>query len=419
MKFYYINKNYLCLLTISIILFYFSIKTSKVKNEKQIENKIIRFIKYKFNRNLPKKNFENELPHIIDYVKLLKEGYFKNENYFSEILHPKISFISSVYNKEKYLKSFISSIQNQDLKDFEIILIDDCSIDKSIQIVNEFQNKDKRIKLIKNIKNQGALNSRFKGAMFSKGEYIIFVDSDDIVLKEGISNSYKHIKNNNLDMVEFHSIYDNLTQININRNYYKFRDIIYQPILSHVYYYQKNKGDEQNTALWDKLIRKEVALKSLQNIGENYLNKNIIIENDVIILFSLFRNANSFQYIDELGYYYFIQNNDSITNTRYDSQKAKKIIYSIFTNIEFLYDFTNDNYFDKRFCIFKLIQGYRRYEICLKFIDNEFNLINNVLNKLLESKYISSNDKDIIKNIRTNIANISNISSIYNLKYMI
>ena len=405
MKFYYINKNYL-FLTINIFLLYFSIKTFKVKKEKQIENKIIRFKKNKFNRNLSKKNFEKDLEHIIHYVKLLKEGYFKNENYFSETLQPKISFVSSVYNKEKYVNSFISSIQNQDLKDFEIILIDDCSTDKSIQKIIEFQKKDKRIKLIKNRKNQGALNSRFKGAMLSKGEYIIFVDSDDIILKEGIINSYNHIKNNNLDMVEFHSVYDNLTRIYINRNYYQYLDIIYQPILSHIYYYQKNKGDEQNTALWDKLIKKDIVLKSLKNIGENYLSKNIIIENDVIILFSLFRNANSFQYIDELGYYYFFQNNDSITNTRYDPQKAKKIIYSIFTNIEFLYDFTNDNYFDKRFCIFKLIQGYKRYEKCIKFIGNEYNIINKVLNKLMESKYISLNDKVIIKSIQTNITNI-------------
>ena len=349
MKFYYINKNYL-FLTINIFLFYLTIKTSIVEKEKQVENKM--------------------------------------------------------YNKEKYLNSFISSIQNQDLKDFEIILIDDCSTDKSIQKIIEFQKKDKRIKLIKNKKNQGALNSRFKGAMFSKGEYIIFVDSDDIILKEGIMNSYNHIKTNKLDMVEFHSVYDNLTRICINRYYYKYRDIIYQPILSHIYYYQKNKGDEQNTALWDKLIKKDIVLKSLKNIGENYLSKNIIIENDVIILFSLFRNANSFQYIDELGYYYFFQNNGSITNTRYEPQKAKKIIYSIFTNIEFLYDFTNDNYFDKRFCVFKLIQRYKRYEKCIKFIGNEYNLINNILNKLLESKYISLNDKVIIKSIQTNITKI-------------
>ena len=84
-------------------------------------------------------------------------------------------------------------------------------------------------------------------------------------------------------MVEFNSIYDNVTEIYINRNYYKYRDIIYQPILSHIYYYQKNKGDEQNTALWDKLIKKDVALKSLKNIGENYLTLYVINQKKVII----------------------------------------------------------------------------------------------------------------------------------------
>jgi glycosyltransferase involved in cell wall biosynthesis len=155
-------------------------------------------------------------------------------------------------------------------------------MDNSIKIINEFEKKDKRIKLIKNKENNGALNSRYKGALYSKGEYIIFVDSDDIILKKGIDKAYNHIKNNNLDIVEFHSIFDNISNIYINRCHYLFYDVIYQPILSHVYYYKKNQVDEQNTALWNKLIKKNVALKALYNIGENYLNKKILIENDVI-----------------------------------------------------------------------------------------------------------------------------------------
>ena len=399
------------LIIIIIVLFYFIIKSFKINKENKDENKLIRFIDLKVNKNKNKneltKNFEKDLPQIISYVKLLKKGFYRNKIYFPEILKPKISFISSVYNKENYLSSFITSIQNQDLKDFEIILVDDCSTDKSIEIINEFQKLDKRIKLIKNKKNQGSLNCRYRGALYSKGEYIIFIDSDDIVLKEGIKKAYYHIEKNNLDIVEFHSVYDNITKIFINRYYYKYSGIIYQPILSHFYYYEKYKVSEQNTALWDKLVKKELVLKSLKNIGENYLNKKIIIENDVIILFSLFRNANSFQYIDEIGYYYFFQNNDSITNTRYEPQKANKIIYSIFTNIEFLYDYTNDNYFDKKFCIFKLIQGYKRYRQCFNYLmNNEFNLIKNVLNKLLNSQYISVIDKTIIKDIQTNLTNI-------------
>ena len=318
------------------------------------------------------------MPEIIKYVKLLRENHFNNKIHYNETLKPKISFIATVFNKEKYLNSFISSIQSQDLKDFEIIFVDDCSTDNSIKIINELKNKDKRIKLIKNKENKGALNSRYKGALYSKGEYIIFVDSDDIILKKGIMKAYNHIKYYNLDMVEFHSIFDNITNIYINRCHYIFNDVIYQPILSHIYYYNKNRIDEQNTALWNKLIKKNIALKALYNIGEKYLNKKIIIENDVIILFSLFRNSNSFQYIDELGYYYFIQNNDSITNTRYEQKKAIKIIYSIFTNIEFLYDYTKHNYFDKRFCIFKLIQAYGRYKMNLEQMN-----INIVFIKLL------------------------------------
>ena len=247
------------------------------------------------------------------------------------------------------------------------------------------------------------MTSRYIGAIHSKGEYIIFVDSDDIILKKGIMKIYNYIKNYNLDMVEFHIIFDNITSIYINRCHYKFNDVIYQPILSQVYYYKNNKVDEQNTALWNKLIKKNIVSKTLNNIGENYLNKKIIIENDVIILFSLFRNSNSFQYIDELGYYYFIQNNDSISNTRHEPKKANKIIYSIFTNLEFLYDYTKNTYFHKRFCLFKLIQSYEKYKECYAYVNNDLYLINNVLNKLLETKYYLLSDKIIIKDIRAKL----------------
>jgi glycosyltransferase involved in cell wall biosynthesis len=405
-----INVNFK--LIINVVLFYLLFKTKQFfKKDDENEFIIRKFIKKRSFKNLSKKKFEKDLPEIIQYVKLLKENYFINKTHYHEILNPKVSFIATVHNKEKYLDSFISSIQNQDLKEFEIIFVDDFSTDNSIEIINKFKKNDKRISLIKNKNNKGALNSRYKGAIYSKGEYIIFVDSDDIILKKGIKKAYNHIKNFNLDMVEFHIIFDNITNIYINKCHYKFYDIIYQPTLSHVYYYNRNKVDEQNSALWNKLIKKDIVLKTLNNIGENYLNKKIIIENDVIILFSLFKNSNSFQYIDELGYYYFIQNNDSISNTKHEPKKANKIIYSIFTNIEFLYDYTKNTYFHKRFCLFKLIQSYEKFKICYPYVGNEYYFIKNVFNKLLDSKYFLLSDKIIITDIQTKLVNaIKNIS---------
>ena len=355
-------------------------------------------------------NYEKELPKIINYIKLLREGAFQNNMTYNSEDKPKISFIASVYNKEKYINSFISSIQNQALKDFELIIVDDCSTDQSINIIKKYKQNDKRIKLFKNNKNKGSLYTRYKGAIHSKGEFIIFVDSDDLILKDGILRAYNYIKKNNLDIVEFNSVFEeNSSSIFINRRYYQYNNIIYQPILSYIFYYNsKNKnGSQYNTALWDKLIKREVVLNAFNYIGEEFINAKIIIENDVIILFSLFKFAKSFQYIDELGYYYFLNNNDSITNTKNDPLKSNLIISSIFYNIKFLYEKTGNTYFDKYYCLFKMRQGCYRYKKCFNHINKEYGLIKSVFNELLESNYISVENKIIIRNIfkKINIIN--------------
>ena len=289
------------------------------------------------------------------------------------------------------------------MKDFEIIIVDDCSTDKSIDIIKEFRKNDRRIKLIENKNNMGSLYSRYKGFSYSKGEFIIFFDSDDIVLKNGILKAYNYIKNKNLDIVQFNSILEkNNTPFVINKRYYKYYNIIInQPILSYIFYYDEynSKGNEYNTALWDKIIKREVVFNSFKYIGEQLLNEKISIENDVIILFSLFKKAKSFQYIDEFGYYYFFTNPDSITNTRYNPTKSNQIIHSIFTNIKYLYENTGNSYFEKYFCLYKLEQGIFRYKNCFKHLNKGYELIENVINILLESNFVSLNNKIKIKNL--------------------
>ena len=142
------GENKKILILFYIILFILLILSFVIKKPKKrnIEMKIERFIKYKGNKNINLKEFEKELPSIKLYVKSLRENLIQQVINYTEIFKPKVSFIASVYNKEKYLPSFISSIQNQLLKEFEIILVDDCSLDKSIEVISEFKNRDKRIK---------------------------------------------------------------------------------------------------------------------------------------------------------------------------------------------------------------------------------------------------------------------------------
>ena len=113
----------------------------------------------------------------------------------------KVSFIVPVYNSETYLSRCIDSILNQTLSDFELILINDGSKDNSLSILNEYQNKDKRIKLTDNKQNQGQSVARNKGLKEAQGEYIMFVDSDDYIHPQTAEILYAIANKNNYKIV--------------------------------------------------------------------------------------------------------------------------------------------------------------------------------------------------------------------------
>lgn len=107
-----------------------------------------------------------------------------------------ISVIVPVYNVEKYIEECINSILCQTYQNFELILVDDGSKDRSGEICDEYANKDERIIVIHK-ENEGLSKTRNKGIEIAKGEYISFIDSDDYVEKDFLEVLYKLIKENN------------------------------------------------------------------------------------------------------------------------------------------------------------------------------------------------------------------------------
>ena len=93
---------------------------------------------------------------------------------------PIVSIIVPVFNSEKYIEKCLKSLLAQTYKDLEILVIDDGSKDNSSDVVRQLQLDDQRIKLICQ-ENQGVSSARNKGIEMSKGQYIVFVDSDDYV----------------------------------------------------------------------------------------------------------------------------------------------------------------------------------------------------------------------------------------------
>ena len=240
----------------------------------------------------------------------------------------------------------------------------------------------------------GTLYSRYIGEINANANYIIFVDCDDIVLKNGILKAYNHIINFKLDIVQFLAVHQKNNNITANYKFYKYKKIIFKPILSYIHYYNKNKGVELHSYLWNKLIKREIVIKAFKYIGKEYYKNNIVMQNDLIVLFSLFQIANTFQHINEIGYYYIETHKNSLSKLWKNVTKSNEIIHGLFTNINFLYEKTNNTYLDKYFCIFKINDYFKKFINLFKYLNNtEKSYIKKILTKILKSNYISFKDK--------------------------
>ena len=109
---------------------------------------------------------------------------------------PKISLIMSVYNGEDYLAEAIDSVLNQTFRDFELIVINDCSTDGTSEILNRYEEIDNRVKVYTNEVNLRLPSSLNKAISLAQGKYIARMDADDICLPERLEKQYMFMENN-------------------------------------------------------------------------------------------------------------------------------------------------------------------------------------------------------------------------------
>lgn len=110
---------------------------------------------------------------------------------------PLVSIVTPVYNAERFIRDTISSVQAQTYDNWEWILVDDVSSDKSVDIIKPLQKSDKRIKLIQSKSNQGAALSRNIGNKDAKGQYLAFLDADDLWNKTKLEKQVRFMRDNN------------------------------------------------------------------------------------------------------------------------------------------------------------------------------------------------------------------------------
>ena len=137
------------------------------------------------------------------FVHYIRYGKDKNRKIApSQGNNVKISIIIPVYNVEKYLNQCLDSILNQDFDDFEVICVNDGSTDYSLNILNDYAERDSRVKVISQI-NKGQGNARNTGLKYAEGKYIMFIDSDDYISEGSIKKIYFNALSNDSDIVIF------------------------------------------------------------------------------------------------------------------------------------------------------------------------------------------------------------------------
>src|SRR5690606_18959223 len=107
-----------------------------------------------------------------------------------------VSIVTPLYNGEHYVSETIESVLSQTYKDWELIVVDDCSKDNGCQIVESYIAKDARIKLLKNESNSGPAKTRNTAIAAARGQYIAFLDSDDLWTENKLSDQIDFMNRN-------------------------------------------------------------------------------------------------------------------------------------------------------------------------------------------------------------------------------
>ena len=237
----------------------------------------------------------------------------------------KLSIIIPIYNVEKYIKDCLNSILSQKTNDFEVICIDDGSVDNSGKICDKYATLDSRIKVIHQ-KNKGVSFSRNLGISLSKGQYIAWIDPDDTISKEWFNEINKHL-NENIDIV----LFDYILVKNREKEYIN---------------YKRKSGYLENTSfLYDVLEDKKINSHLWRCVCKKILfNKikfpdNTNIREDYAVLPYVIKKAKRIFYISKCLYFYRVREHS--LSTEYDFDKAYKCYiigkerYNNFSKLDF------------------------------------------------------------------------------------
>lgn len=301
-------------------------------------------------------------------------------------MSPKVSVIIPVYGVEKYIERCAESLFCQTLDEIEFIFVNDCTLDRSIDILKEvllrYPNRINQTRIIDMPHNSGQAKVRKTGILAAKGEFVINCDSDDKVEPNCYEKLYNYAKDNNYDVV-FHNYYKvNQNTISSIRNCGTWNDkvALIEQILS----------GKLKASLWLSMIKREIFSDPMFVFPNGDMTEDITIIIQSIIL------SKRIGYVDETLYYYYVRSN-SIANS-VSIKSCKKRFDDCVENTSCLESFFLKMNFviEKRSILQKKINNLNQLLPCI-YIYTYLNLYRNtykgILGEILQTQELSLNCK--------------------------
>ena len=344
---------------------------------------------------------KEEQKSILDYISLSTKEDSSSKIFPSKIDTPKISLIIPLYNSEKTLIPLINSIQNQTLKELEIILINDNSSDKTESLLTKLKKEDTRIITITNKIRRGVLFNIINTGLQAKGEYIIFLYQDDFFTSNDVLEKLYDIATKKfeekIDIVNYRiciSLYNKeqieslnyIPTVNLNN----VNKILKSPDIF-LNYFQKKRDITESRFIFDKMYKRELIQKAADLIGPQIWNQILSFGYEFLFAFAVMKQCNSFINIKDICYCHKIK--DESTMWEIDGDRLK---------------YNDDS--NKKIGDYMLV-----LERMLQLTENEKDngeFRENILKELLEEKYLKSIARSIFYD-----KFITLFEKIYNWKY--
>ena len=247
----------------------------------------------------------------------------------------KLSIVMPVYNTEKYFVRSIESVLNQTYKNFELIIVDDCSPGNIKELAQQYLKKDSRVKLISHEKNKGLFRARMTGAESALGDFIAFIDSDDYISCDFYHTLLEAALSNEADIAIGKTVFQNEDGYQYIRNYhdacFEFDKIQGEDIKKH-FFGQKGLCYSWHT-IWNKIYSKKLWDKCYPYYEK--IQGHVIMTEDIAYSTVLFYFANVVTTVENDAYFYCANENASTNTNKVTYSKFEKNMSDIKTVFDF------------------------------------------------------------------------------------